>query len=131
MNINDRIDRSTEIKRRIFDIIDSMHVLEMRNFLIGLEKWKQAKLNCKREHPRKNTFISALVRINGRSYKGLVTNISASGLFVEVNLPRFVRDGLFIQFDHTVSDYPVKVNCDIVRNAPNGIGVKFDQPLSI
>lgn len=125
MKINDRKDSHTEVQRRIFEIVDSMPEVEMRNFLIGLEKWKQSKLNCKRKHPRKYTFISTLIKTNGLSFRGYVTNISAGGLYVETDIPISDRRGLSMQFVHPDLDNLIKVNCEIVRSDPKGIGAKF------
>ena len=125
MKISDRKDSPTEVKRRVFEIIDSMPEIEMKNLLIGLEKWKQSKLNCNRKHPRKDTFISALIKSNGLSFRGYVTNISAGGLFVEADIPISVSNGLFMQFVHPSSDNLIKFNCEIVRSDPKGVGVKF------
>ena len=124
-------DTSIEVQRRIFEIIDSMPEIEMRNFLIGLEKWKQSKLNCKRKHPRKDTYISALIQTNGRSFRGYITNISANGLFVEVRIIGSVRHGVFMEFVHPDSDNLINFNCEVVRNDRKGIGVKFGKPLPI
>ena len=120
---------STEVQRRIIEIVDSMPEIEMRNFLTGLEKWKQSKFNCNRKHTRKDTYISALIQTNGRSFRGYITNISANGLFVEVKIVGSVRHGIFIEFIHPHLDNLVKTTCKVVRSNPNGIGVKFGNPL--
>ena len=124
-------DTSAEVKHSIFEIIDNMPEIEMRNFLTGLEKWKQSKLNCMRKHPRKDTYVSALIQANGRSFRGYITNISANGLFVEVKIVGSVRHGIFMEFIHPDLDNLIKVTCNIVRNNPNGIGVQFGKPLPI
>ena len=124
-------DTSAEVKHRIFEIVDSMPEIEMRNFLTGLEKWKQSKLNCNRKHPRKDTYISALIQTNGRSFRGYITNISANGLFVEVKIVGSVRHGIFMEFIHPYLDNLVETTCKVVRSNPNGIGVKFGKPLPV
>jgi len=111
MKASARQDTSTEALRCIFEIIDSMPEAEMRNLLIGLEKWKLSKLNCKRKYPRKDTYISALIQTNGRSFRGYITDISANGLFVEVRIIGSVRHGVFMEFVHPDSDNLINFNC--------------------
>ena len=119
---------STNVKRRIFEIIDSMPEIEMRNLLIGLEKWKQSKLNGRREHLRKDTSIYALFKTNGLSFREYIKNISAGGLFVETGIPISASNELFMQFVHPDSKNLIKVNGEIVRIDSKGIGVKFGKP---
>ena len=131
MKTSARKDNTLEVKQSIFEIIDTMPEIEMRNLLTGLEKWQRSKLDCKRKHPRKDTFISARIKTNGRRYNGYVTNVSTNGLFIEVNIPKAVRNVLFIEFVHPAYDELIKANCEIVRSDLNGIGVKLDQDFYI
>lgn len=119
---------STEVKHRIFEIIDSMPEREIRNLLIGLEKWKQSKHNNRRKYPRKDTSIFALFQNEGLSFREHIKNLSAGGLFVEANIPISVSHELFIHFVHPDSKNVIKVNGKIVRIDSNGFGVQFDNP---
>jgi hypothetical protein len=119
---------STEVKRRIFKIIDSMPEIEMKNLLMGLEKWKQSKLNGRRKYLRKDTSIYAFFKNNGLSFREYVKNVSAGGLFIETSIPISVNNELFMQFFHPDSKKLIKVNGEIIRIDSNGIGVKFDKP---
>lgn len=124
---------STEVKRRIFEIIDSMPEYEIRNLSIGLEKWKQSKHNGRRQYPRKDTSIFALFQNDALSFREFIKNISPGGLFIEANIPITVSHELFMQFIHPDSKNVIKTKGKIVRIDSNGFGLKFDnpQPLSI
>ena len=121
-------DRSNEIQRRIFEIIDSMHEIEIRKLLIGLEKWQQTNNNSRRKYPRKNISIYALFKTNGLSFREYIKNLSASGLYIETGIPISNNNELFMQFIHPESKHLIKIKGEIVRTDPNGIGVKFDEP---
>ena len=123
-------DTSIEVQRRIFEIIDSMPEIEMRNFLIGLEKWKQSKHNHRRKHPRKDTSIYALFKTNGLSFREYIKNLSDSGLFIETNIPVSSNNKLFVQFVHPDSKNVVRLNGKIVRIDSKGLGIQFDKPRS-
>jgi hypothetical protein len=129
MKTNDDGNNPSRVLRRIFKIIDNMPEFEIRNLLIGLEKWKQN--SGQRKHPRKDTHTLALFRDGGLSFREHVTNLSASGLFIETNIPLSVTNQLSIQFVHPESKNVVKTKGKIVRIDANGIGVKFDQPLTV
>jgi len=129
MKISARKNSRSEVKRRIFEIIDSMPEFETSNLLTGLEKWKQN--NGKRKHPRKDAHFFALFQNDGLSFREHITNISESGLFIETNIPISVTNELFIQFIHPDSKNLINTNGKIVRMDSNGIGVKFDKPYTV
>jgi Tfp pilus assembly protein PilZ len=120
----------SEVQNRIFEIIDSMPEIEMRNFLIGLEKWKQSKHNHRRKHPRKDTSIYALFETNGLSFREYIKNLSDSGLFIDTNIPVSSNNKLFVQFVHPDSKNVVRLNGKIVRVDSKGLGIQFDKPRS-
>ncbi|MBW1693505.1 MAG: PilZ domain-containing protein [Deltaproteobacteria bacterium] len=95
---------------------------------MGLEKWKQSKLNGRRKYLRKDTSIYAFFKNNGLSFREYVKNVSAGGLFIETSIPISVNNELFMQFFHPDSKKLIKVNGEIIRIDSNGIGVKFDKP---
>ena len=129
MKISFRKNSPSEVKRRIFEIIDSMPEIEVRNLHIGLEKWRQSK-KCKRKHSRKGTSIYALFESDGLSFREHIKNISTSGLFIETGIPISVTNinELSIQFFHPDQQNVVRASGKIVRIDPNGIAVKFDNP---
>ena len=122
-------DRITEVEHHILKIIKSMTETEKGLLLKGLEKWHKSNHPSNREYPRKDTSIYGFFETNNLSFRDHIKNLSASGLFIETELPisSSASEELFMQFFHPESDNLVKAQGKIVRVDSKGIGVKFDK----
>ena len=120
----------SEVQNRIFEIIDSMPEIEMRKLLIGLEKWQQAKQISKREYPRKETSIYALLEFDDLFFSEFIKNISSGGLYIETEAPLSVNKELSIRFLRPDTKSPTRVTGKIVRVDSKGLGIQFDKPRS-
>jgi type IV pilus assembly protein PilZ len=127
---NNRIEHSLEeAKAHINEIVSTMSESELEKFQTGLEKWQKSKFDDKRGHARKDISIFATFWSCGYFFRDHIKNISASGLFIETNIP--VPVGVTITISFALSEYagPIKVEGEIVRIDSNGFGMKFNEPL--
>ena len=119
-----------EVRAFIFEIINEMSDMEMRQLLNDLEKWQKSK-NEKRKYPRRSMLIDITYSSDQRRiFEDFVRNISAGGLFIETNLLSEIGQKLTMTFSHPSSGDPIKVSGKIIRVDSGGIGVKFNTLLS-
>jgi hypothetical protein len=118
-----------EAKTRIAEIVSTMSETELEKFQTGLEEWRRSNLG-KREHARKDLSVFALFSLYGYSFRDYIKNISASGLFLETNIPVAVGGTITISFALSDNKNPIQVEGEIVRISPHGFGVKFNEPLT-
>jgi Tfp pilus assembly protein PilZ len=80
-----------------------------------------------RENPRKICLIPTTCKIEGRSFKSYIIDISKVGVFIESNEVFPVRQKIVMAFrlpnDHNV----FQLTGRIARSGPKGIGVKFQE----
>ena len=92
MAINDEKISSTEIPRRLLELIFDMHETKTRELLKELEKRGQDKHEKKekRTHSRNQTFIQVDCLGQKCAFTDFIQNISAGGLYIETQMPLFV-----------------------------------------
>ena len=130
MESNDNELGRNEVRAFIFEIIDDMSEMEMRQLLKDLEGWQKSK-NEKRKYPRKSTLMEITYSSDQRRvFEDFVRNISAGGLFIETNLVTELGQKLTMTFSRPGSGDPVKILGKIIRVDSGGIGVKFNKLLS-
>lgn len=84
----------------------------------------------RRLHPRRAAFIIAEYTIKEGTFRDVIKNISADGLFVTTwrsvvaDQPILLRFPLF-QLDHTI-----QVSGKVVRTERDGFAVAFDDPIT-
>jgi hypothetical protein len=118
-----------EVQNRISEIISRMSEAQSRKLLKGLEKWQQSNLVENRKYHRKKAFIWAECSLHRFVFTDFIQNISASGLFIETQLPIFVGEELSLTFSLTDIEDRVKITGKIVRVDSKGIGVQFEELL--
>ena len=99
-----------------------MPVDERRTLLKYLE---EKHIAGRRKFPRKTHFMEVNFATPDRASSGFIQNISSDGLFVETNEPHTVGQYLTLSFRLPNSEDHIRVNGEIVRVSPQGIGVKL------
>ena len=127
---NDNKMGKEEVYNKILTILPTLSEAQLRKLLENLEKWQQSEFDEKRKYPRKKTFIWTECSADSRFFTDFIQNLSASGLFIETQLPFFVGEALSMTFSLPGADAPIKITGKIVRIDSNGIGVQFDSLLS-
>jgi len=130
MQNNDKVLSSGEVRAFIFEIINEMSDVEMRQLLKDLENWQKSKFEM-RQYPRRSTYVDITYSSDQRRiFEDFVRNISAGGLYIETNLVTELGQKLTMTFSNPDSGDPVKVLGKVIRVDSSGIGVKFNKLLS-
>ena len=110
------------VTARIIEIVLAMPVDERRTLLKYLE---EKHIAGRRKFPRKTYFMEVNFATPDRASSGFIQNISSDGLFVETKEPHTVGQRLTLSFRLPNAEDHIRVNGEIVRVAPQGIGVKL------
>lgn len=129
-----KVNKQTNISAvtaRLFGLILKLPLEERRKMLSSLEARYGA---ARREHSRKDYFMTVQYVINDRLYDGFIRNISPSGIFIEGVRTETrgiqINDPVILTFKHPDFSEHVKITGDVVRVNENGVGVSFHQLLT-
>jgi len=107
---------------RLFEIISDMSEKEQKELLNGLEG---GKINKIRKHPRKECLIIVHFAAKGRAYQNFIQDISTEGVFIETREHFTVGEKIFLTISYSNAQRPFKVEGEVARVDPKGIGIKF------
>jgi len=129
-----------EVNNRLFQIITDMSALEKRELLKELENRIRSKTKDKRKHRRKYASIEVSCSIHDAtladtsiheiSFMDSILNLSKGGVFIESIYPFRMNQQLSLTFSLPEVKDSITITGEIVRIDTNGIGVKFDEPLT-
>ena len=110
------------VTARLFEIILDMPFKDRRILLKDLEaKHTQGR----RRFARKPYFVPVDFATPDRVFSGFIQNISSGGLFIETRETLPVGQQVTLSFMRPKSRDYVKVGGEVVREIPDGFGVKF------
>jgi len=107
---------------RLFEIIAAMSEKQQSQLLNDLEGRKIKKT---RNHPRKECILIVHFVSKGQTHQNITRNISADGVFIETTEPFTVGDKIFLTLSYSNAPRPFKVEGEVARIEPDGIGIKF------
>jgi len=110
------------VTARIIEIVLAMPVDERRTLLKYLE---EKHIAGRRKYPRKTYFMEVNFATPDRAASGFIQNISSDGMFVETKEPHAIGQHITLSFRLPNSPEHIKIGGQIVRVAPQGIGVKL------
>ena len=111
---------TTHIFKLVIDMTDEQQML----LLNALEK-KTPKSKDRRGQSRKPCLIPLDYKVNGRSFKGYILDISAFGVFIETSDYFFGGQEILMVFSVPNYQKSLKLAGEIVWSSQHGIGVKF------
>jgi Tfp pilus assembly protein PilZ len=80
----------------------------------------------KREHTRKTIRSNVECITNSRFHKGIITNISSGGVFIETLMPFRAGEDIVLRFMFPQNPQKqIQLTGQIVRISPFGVGVRF------
>jgi len=82
-----------------------------------------------RQHPRKAAFIIAEYTTDRGTFKDVLKNIGAKGLFVKTWRKFIYGTPIVLKFPLFNLDKIIQVSGKVIRNDPNGFAVSFDKPI--
>ena len=112
----------SSVTARLLEAIKAMSEDEQLALLKELE---ERLFKGRRKHEREPFFIVVDYSVEDRFYKSHIQNISAGGVFIETRMP--FKAGQEVSLTFPLPDYQkyIKINGEVVRVTPRGIGVKF------
>ena len=137
-NIDSEFDN---LRHRLFELISKLSYDEILELVEGLESKIRLKTREKRKYQRELTKIevnvtvwdSTLSKTNTHkiSFKEFIQNISKQGVFIETTYPFRINKRLSLTFSLPGVKNPINIKGKIVGIEPRGIGVKFDELLTV
>ena len=125
------IQNEAENKKCLSMIIATLHEDILRDLWGQLEDWYKFKLREMRLDPRKPTFISAECSIGDACFTDFIQDISNGGVYIQTDGRFFLGQQITLTFSIPKTSEEKTVSGEVVRVDSQGIGVKFNEPLSI
>jgi Tfp pilus assembly protein PilZ len=129
------------LRRRLFGLISKLSYSEILELVETLESKIRYNAEEKRKHPRRQAEIEANITVwdstlsktntHKISFREFIQNISKRGVFIETTYPFRINKRLSLTFSLPGRKDPINIKGKIVGIEPQGIGVKFDEPLAI
>lgn len=85
--------------------------------------------DSQRQYPRRTAFIIAEYTLKEGTYRDVIKNISADGLFVRTWRKFVAGESISLKFPLFKFDNIIKVFGKVVRNDHDGFAVTFDEPI--
>lgn len=82
-----------------------------------------------RQFPRRAAFIIAEYKTNEGTFRDVIKDISANGLFVKTWRKFVAEEPIVIKFPLFRLDEIIQVSGKVVRNDHGGFAVSFDRPI--
>ena len=83
----------------------------------------------KRQRPGRAAFIIAEYNVGGRTYRDVIRNIGADGLFIGTWRNFVAEQPIMLKFPLLTFNNIIQTYGTIIRNDSNGFAVKFDEPI--
>ena len=114
--------KESEVMARLMLLIKRMTVHEREILLRAL---KQKHFREKRKKPRKASPMLLDFAVRDRVRQGFIYDLSVGGVFIQTAESISVGQEILTIIPIPNSPKSVRVKGSVVRNTPNGIGVKF------
>lgn len=102
-----------------------------RELLGQLKNWHKSKLTQMREHPRKPFFIPVECSSSDDvCFTDFIQDISCGGVFIQTDGNFYVGRQITLTFFLPKAENDITVSGKVVRVDSEGIGVKFNEPLT-
>ena len=85
--------------------------------------------NNQRRHSRRTSYIIVEYRVNEGSFRDIMKNIGARGIFISTS--RKIAEGqpIILKFPLFEFEHQIQVTGQVVRVGPHGFSVEFDRPI--
>lgn len=113
---------TTQIFKLVIDMTDEQQMLLLE--ALG-KKAPTTDSKDRRGHSRKPCLIPLDYKVNGRTFKGYILDISAFGVFIETSDYFFCGQEILMTFSVPNYQKSLKLAGEIVWSSQQGIGVKF------
>jgi tRNA U34 2-thiouridine synthase MnmA/TrmU len=125
-------DQSEDKNRKLLSLVlTNISEAKIRELLEQLKNWHKSKLTEMREHPRKTSLIPVeCSSSDGVCFTDFIQDISDGGVLIQTNGNFFAGQQITLTFSHPKAEKDITVRGEVVRVDSEGIGVKFNEPLT-
>lgn len=120
-----------ENKKCLSMIIATLREDILRDLWDQLEDWHKYRLREMRSDPRKPTFIAAECSSGNTCFTDFIQDISNGGVYIQTDGNFFLNQQISLTFSLPKTRDEQTVSGEVVRVDSEGIGVKFNEPLSL
>jgi len=95
----------------------------------GKGEWEMSTKPDLRRHPRHTALYSAKYTVKSGTYRDLIGNVSAGGIYIYTR--RMIKDGqkISLRFPIVAFDRRANITGTVVRSHDRGFAVMFDNPI--
>ena len=108
-----------EQKRDLLELLRNPQILEL------MEAWRNTD---RRTAPRKPCSLAMYFGIEDRIIKGLIKNVSITGVFIETSELLSIGKEITMTLWPANQEDPIEAKGEIVWSGPKGVGVRFSTP---
>jgi Tfp pilus assembly protein PilZ len=83
----------------------------------------------RRQYPRQVSYIVTEYTVKEGTFRDIIKNISAGGLFVWTQKHVAVGQSIVLEFPLFQFEHVIQVSGTVVRSDAKGFGVKFNEPI--
>jgi Tfp pilus assembly protein PilZ len=110
------------ITDQLIERIKSLSLEKQAQLLKELDEGKNRVL---RQHDRKIFFMTVDYIVDGKYFRDFIQDMSSSGVFINTSQTFSLDQTILMTFMSPDNQQPFKMNGEIVRVTPDGVGVRF------
>ena len=107
---------------QLIEKIKSMTMEKQAQLLKELDKVQNRQL---RQHDRKTFFMIVDYIVEDRYFRDFIQDMSSTGVYIKTSKNFSLGQKILMSFMSPDNQKPFKINGEVVRVTPNGVGVKF------
>lgn len=115
------------VTTRIIELVLSLKPEERFEVLEWLEQ--RVAERQRREHPRSGAYITVDLTSVNATFRGLIRNVSAAGVFVLTEEPLALGEAVSLAFPVPDSREMIRVSGVVTRLTEEGAGIRFESQL--
>ena len=122
MENSDQPANESNVTAQLIERIKNMSLKQQTQLLKELDEGKDREF---RKHYRKDFFMTVDYTVEDQYFQDCIQDMSNSGVFIKTFRPFSIGQTILMTFMVPDHQKPFKINGEIVRVDPSGIGVKF------
>jgi Tfp pilus assembly protein PilZ len=122
MENSDQPANESNVSAQLIERLKNMSLKQQTQLLKELDEGKDREF---RKHYRKDFFMTVDYTVEDQYFQDCIQDMSNSGVFIKTSQPFSIGQTILMTFMVPDHKKPFKINGEIIRVDPSGIGVKF------
>jgi len=127
--------KKDNVRDRLFKVTSDFKE-QMEKPLPSLEEWEhepteESNSLGKREHSRKDYALYGIFETKYEQFRASTKNLSEGGVLIDPETHLSFNDYVYMTFFHRKFNIPVHTTGKVVRVDSDGVGIQFDQDISV